>query len=169
MSDSIINKVAKSPLVTVDLEDYKTPGIRASIDISQWLEEGFILREKPFRAMLKAHDWAQYSDQHIALSCTSEAILPAWATLLITTYISPYAETLVLGNLQDLEKHLFNNTITTLDLLPFENKPLMIKGCSDPSIPEEAYIQLIQRLQMVAKSLFYGEACSSVPLWKAKK
>jgi len=169
MSDSIINKVANSPLVTVDLEDYKTPGIRASIDISQWLEEGFILREKPFRAMLKAHDWVQYSDQHIALSCTSEAILPAWATLLITTYISPYAETVVLGNLQDLEKHLFNNTITALDLHPFENKPLMIKGCSDPSIPEEAYIQLIQRLQMVSKSLFYGEACSSVPLWKAKK
>ncbi|MEO2099200.1 MAG: DUF2480 family protein, partial [Flavobacteriaceae bacterium] len=104
-----------------------------------------------------------------ALSCTSEAILPAWATLLITTYISPYAETVVLGNLQDLEKHLFYNTITALDLHPFENKPLMIKGCSDPSIPEEAYIQLIQRLQMVAKSLFYGEACSSVPLWKAKK
>jgi hypothetical protein len=169
MTDPIVNKVAKSPLVTIDLEVYKTEGRRTFIDISQWLEEGFLLREKPFRATLQKQDWSEYKGQHVALDCTSEAILPAWATLLITAYLSPFAKTVVLGSLQDLEKHLFSNTISSLDLSSFKDKPLMIKGCSDSSIPEDAYIQLIQRLQTVAKSLFYGEACSSVPLWKAKK
>ena len=169
MTDPIVNKVAKSPLVTIDLEVYKTEGRRTFIDISQWLEEGFLLREKPFRAALQKQDWSEYKGQHVALDCTSEAILPAWATLLITAYLSPFAKTVVLGSLQDLEKHLFSNTISSLDLSPFKDKPLMIKGCSDSSIPKDAYIQLIQRLQAVAKSLFYGEACSSVPLWKAKK
>ena len=169
MADSIVNKVASSPLVTVDLEDYKTTGTRTAIDMAYWLEEGFILREKPFRALLKEHDWAQYTDHHIALHCSSDAILPAWATLLITAYLSPFAKTVVLGSVKDLEKELFSTAINDLDLSPFQDKPIMIKGCSDPSVPEGAYIQLVQRLQTVAKSMFYGEACSSVPLWKAKK
>jgi hypothetical protein len=169
MADSIVNKVASSPLVTVDLEDYKTTGTRTAIDMANWLEEGFILREKPFRALLKEHDWAQYTDHHIALHCSSDAILPAWATLLITAYLSPFATTIVLGCVKDLEKELFSTAINDLDLGPYQDKPIMIKGCSDPSVPEGAYIQLVQRLQTVAKSMFYGEACSSVPLWKAKK
>ena len=169
MADSIVNKVASSPLVTVDLEDYKTTGTRTAIDMANWLEEGFILREKPFRALLKEHDWTQYTDHHIALHCSSDAILPAWATLLITAYLSPFAATIVLGSVKDLEKELFSTAINDLDLGPFQDKPIMIKGCSDPSVPEGAYIQLVQRLQTVAKSMFYGEACSSVPLWKAKK
>jgi hypothetical protein len=169
MADSIVNKVASSPLVTVDLEDYKTTGTRTAIDMANWLEEGFILREKPFRALLKEHDWTQYTDHHIALHCSSDAILPAWATLLITAYLSPFATTIVLGSVKDLEKELFSTAINDLDLGPYQDKPIMIKGCSDPSVPEGAYIQLVQRLQTVAKSMFYGEACSSVPLWKAKK
>jgi hypothetical protein len=88
---------------------------------------------------------------------------------LITAYLSPFATTIVLGSVKDLEKELFSTAINDLDLGPFQDKPIMIKGCSDPSVPEGAYIQLVQRLQTVAKSMFYGEACSSVPLWKAKK
>jgi len=169
MQDPIINKVANSPLVTIDLEDYKKEGSRIFIDVSQWLEDGFLLREKPFRDLLKKHEWTKYKDHYVALDCTSEAVLPAWATLLITSYLTPYAKKIILGSLKDLEKQLFSNAISELDLKVFENKPLMIKGCSDPTIPESAYIELVQRLQTVAKSLFYGEACSSVPLWKAKK
>tara|TARA_A100001011_G_scaffold21957_1_gene22061 strand:- start:30543 stop:31052 length:510 start_codon:yes stop_codon:yes gene_type:complete len=169
MLDPIINKVANSKLVTIDLEDYKTEGSRIFIDVSQWLEDGFLLREKPFRDLLQKHEWTKYKDHYVALDCTSEAVLPAWATLLITSYLTPYAKKIILGSLKDLEKQLFSNAISELDLKVFENKPLMIKGCSDPTIPESAYIELIQRLQTVAKSLFYGEACSSVPLWKAKK
>ena len=105
----------------------------------------------------------------IALDCSADLILPAWASLLITTYLSPFAKIVILGSLNELEKHLFSKTIDQLNLEKFKGNPLIIKGCSDYSIPEASYIYLIQRLQKVAKSIFYGEACSSVPLWKAKK
>ena len=168
MKESIVNKVAKSPIVTIDLEDFKTEGIKTFVDIAEWLEEGLVLREKEFRNLLKNHDWSQYTNQYVALGCSSEIILPAWTTLLVTSYLSQYAKTVVLGSIKDLEKNLFFEKIKTLDLKPFENKPVIIKGCSDTTIPEDAFIQLLQRLQTVAKSLFYGEACSSVPLWKVK-
>ena len=168
MENSIVNKVSNSSLVVVDLQDYKPNGVRNLVDISQWLEDG-LLREKSFRQSLKEHNWSQYKDHLVALDCSADVILPAWATLLITTYLSPHAKTVILGSLNDLEKHLFSKTIDQLDLERFKGKPLIIKGCSDNSIPEASYINLIQRLQKVAKSIFYGEACSSVPLWKAKK
>ena len=169
MSSSIVNKVAKSPLINIDLEEWIPEGQRTLIDLAQWLEQGFLLREKPFREALKQEDWEKYQDHHVAIHCSSEAIIPAWAALLVTSYLHPYAKEIVMGTLADLERHLYAKMIAELDLSPFADKPLMIKGCSDTSNPEDAYIQLIQRLQTVAKSLFYGEACSSVPLWKAKK
>ena len=112
MSDPIINKVAKSPLITIDLEDFKTEGPRTFIDVSQWLEDGFLLREKTFRATLKEYNWIKFKNHHVALDCTSEAVLPAWTTLLITTYLSHYAITINLGSLKDLEKNLFSNVIS---------------------------------------------------------
>ena len=168
MENTIVNKVSNSSLVVVDLQDYKSNGVRNLVDITQWLEDG-LLREKSFRQSLKEHNWSQYKDHLVALDCSADVILPAWATLLITTYLSPHAKTVILGSLNDLEKHLFSKTIDQLDIERFKGKPLIIKGCSDYSIPEASYIYLIQRLQKVAKSIFYGEACSSVPLWKAKK
>ena len=168
MKEFIVNKVAKSPIVTIDLEDFKTEEIKTFVDIAQWLDEGLVLREKEFRNLLKNYDWLQYKNQYVALGCSSEIILPAWTTLLVTSYLSQHAITVVLGSIKDLEKNLFFEKIKSLDLKPFENKPVIIKGCSDMTIPEDAYIQLLQRLQTVAKSLFYGEACSSVPLWKVK-
>ncbi|MGI9540719.1 MAG: DUF2480 family protein [Flavobacteriaceae bacterium] len=169
MAETIVNKVSSSVLVNFDLEEFIPKGNRTFIDLSQWLEEGFILREKPFRAALKAHDWDQYSEYFVALGCSTDAILPAWATLLVSSYLQPIARTSVLGSLQDLERQLYREMLSTLDLTPFADKPIMIKGCSDKTIPQDAYILLVQSLQTVAKSLFYGEACSSVPLWKAKK
>ena len=169
MSETILNKVANSVLVNFDLESYIPKGSRTFIDISQWLEQGFLLREKPFREALITHDWKKYSRHHIALGCSTGAILPAWASLLVTSYLQPVAKIIVLGSLVELERQIFRKMITELDLTPFEGKPIMIKGCSDATIPQDAYILLVQRLQSVAKSLFYGEACSSVPLWKVKK
>lgn len=168
MGGSIVNKVAKSPLINIDLEEWIPKGIRSTVDLAQWLEEGIILREKPFREVLKQEDWSQYQDHQIAIHCSTAAILPAWAALLVTSYLQPFAKEVVMGSLEDLERHLFSKVIAELDLSLFKDKPLMIKGCSESAIPEDAYIQLILRLQPVAKSLFYGEACSSVPLWKAK-
>jgi hypothetical protein len=169
MSETILNKVANSVLVNFDLESYIPKGSRTFIDISQWLEQGFLLREKPFREALITHDWKKYSRHHIALGCSTGAVLPAWASLLVTSYLQPVAKIIVLGSLVELERQIFRKMITELDLIPFEGKPIMIKGCSDATIPQDAYILLVQRLQSVAKSLFYGEACSSVPLWKVKK
>ena len=142
MNNTIINKVSNSSLIIVDLQDYKSKGVRTLVDISQWLEEG-VLREKVFRQSLKEHNWTKYKDHLVALDCSADLILPAWASLLITTYLSPLAKIVILGSLNELEKHLFSKTIDQLDLETFKGKPLIIKGCSDYSIPEASYIYLI--------------------------
>jgi hypothetical protein len=169
MTDPIVNRVAESALITFDLEKLYQIGNRQTIDLSQWLEQGLLLKEKEFRAQLKAHDWSAYQDQFIALHCSTEAILPAWASLLVMTHLQPYARKVVLGSLNDLEVQLFAEEIQLLDVTPYKDQPLIIKGCSDKTVPQDAYVQLIAKLQPVVKSLFYGEACSSVPLFKKKK
>jgi hypothetical protein len=169
MSDTIVNRVAASTLITFDLEKLYQIGTRQSIDLSQWLHQGLLLKEKEFRALLKAHDWSVYQDQFIALHCSTDAILPAWAALLVTTHLQPYARKVVLGTLNDLEVQLFAEEIQLLDISQYKDQPLIIKGCSDKTVPQDAYVQLIAKLQPVVKSLFYGEACSSVPLYKKKK
>ena len=169
MADTIVNRVAASALITFDLEKLYQIGTRQSIDLSQWLHQGLLLKEKEFRALLKAHDWSFYRDQFIALHCSTDAILPAWAALLVTTHLQPYARKVVLGTLNDLEVQLFAEEIQLLDISQYKDQPLIIKGCSDKTVPQDAYVQLIAKLQPVVKSLFYGEACSSVPLYKKKK
>jgi hypothetical protein len=169
MADTIVNRLAASALITFDLEKLYQIGTRQSIDLSQWLRQGLLLKEKEFRALLKAHDWSVYRDQFIALHCSTDAILPAWAALLVTTHLQPYARKVVLGTLNDLEVQLFAEEIQLLDISQYKDQPLIIKGCSDKTVPQDAYVQLIAKLQPVVKSLFYGEACSSVPLYKKKK
>ena len=169
MADTIVNRVAASALITFDLEKLYQIGTRQSIDLSQWLDQGLLLKEKEFRAQLKAHDWSIYRDKFIALQCSTETILPAWASLLVTTYLQPFARKVVLGNLKDLEVQLFAEEIQLLELSPYKDKPVIIKGCSENTVPQDAYVQLISKLQPVVKSLSYGEACSSVPLYKKKK
>jgi hypothetical protein len=166
MEEEIVNRVAKSPLITFDLEDFYPEGERRSIDMSQWLEQGLILREKEFRIALKNVDFKAYENTYVAINCSTEALLPAWASLLVTTHIQPFAKKVVLGSLQDLERQIFEEIISQLDTTPFVNKPVIIKGCSEKNIPAAAFVSLIQKLQPHAKSLFYGEACSSVPLHK---
>ncbi len=167
--EEIINKVANSVLEVFDLEDYYVSGIRNQIDISQWLLEGFLLREKDFRDQLKNHDWSQYQDQYVAVNCATDAIVPAWAIILVTVYASPHAKKIVSGNLNDLETALYQEILSTLDYSIYEDKPLILKGCSRKPVPESAYILAIQYLQPYAKSIMYGEACSAVPLFKRHK
>ena len=169
MADTIVNRVAASALITFDLEKLYQIGSRQSIDLSQWLDQGLLLKEKEFRAQLKTHDWTIYRDKFIALQCSTEAILPSWAFLLVTTHLQPFARKVVLGNLKDLEVQLFTEEIQLLELSPYKDQTVIIKGCSEKTVPEDAYVQLISKLQPVVKSLFYGEACSSVPLYKKKK
>jgi len=168
MAEEIINKVANSVLEVFDLEDYYPKGIRTQIDISQWLYEGFLLKEKDFREALKNHDWSQYQDHLVAIHCATDAIIPAWASILVTTYIALFAQKVVLGTVSDLETSLYQDILSKIDYSKYQDKPVILKGCSKKPVPESAYVIAIQQLQLVAKSVMYGEACSAVPLFKKK-
>ena len=168
MSDEIINRVAQSSLVVLDLEEIRPSGERVLLDIADWLYEGLVLREKEFRTTVQDHDWSQYSDSFVALTCSSDAIIPVWAYMLITTRISPYAKQVVQGDLEFLENTIFALELDRIDLSPFTNKPTIIKGCSKVAVPANAYLMATQKLEKVAKSIMYGEACSAVPLIKRK-
>ena len=166
--DEIINKVANSSLQVFDLEDYYVPGIRTQIDISQWLFEGFLLKEKDFREALKNYDWSQYQGHFVAIYCSTDAIIPAWASILATICVSPYAEKVVLGTIFDLETSLYQDILSKIEYKKFQDKPVILKGCSKKAVPESAYIFAIQHLLPFAKSIMYGEACSAVPLYKRR-
>jgi len=166
--EEIVNRVANSALGVFDLEDYYPEGTRVQIDLSQWLLEGFLLREKDFRAELIQHNWSQYQDQYVAVSCSTDAIIPAWATILVTTYLSPYAKKVIVGNIQDLDVTLYTEILSKIDYTVYQDKPVILKGCSKKPVPENAYILAAQYLRPFAKSIMYGEACSAVPLYKRK-
>ncbi|WP_369752829.1 DUF2480 family protein [Flavobacterium sp. WC2409] len=167
--EEIINKVANSILEVFDLEDYYPKGIRTQIDISQWLLEGFLLKEKDFREHLKNHDWTQYQDQLVAINCSTDAIVPAWASILVSIQLAPFAKKIINGSLEDLDVALYEELLPKIDYSVYNNKPVIIKGCSRKPVPMRAYIIAANFLQPVARSIMYGEACSAVPLFKAKK
>jgi len=168
MEEEIVNRVASSKLITINLEDFYPEGKRILFDISKWLYEGLILKEKDFRESVENHNWSEYTDNYVALFCLTDAIIPSWAYLLITTKLSPFARKIVVGNLVLLETIIFQEVISTLEIGIYKDKPVIIKGCSNKPIPETASVQLIEKLQPVVKSIMFGEACSNVPLYKAK-
>lgn len=168
MEDKIINRIAESKLITFDLEDYYPIGNRVCLDIKGWLFEGFILKEKPFRVFIDQHNWAQYKDAYVALGCSTDAIIPGWAYMLIATRLQPFASKVVVGDLEQLETSLYQSIIEKLDVSAFKDKPVIIKGCSNKPVPANAYVWVISKIQTVAKRVMYGEACSSVPLYKHK-
>jgi hypothetical protein len=169
MSEEIINKVANSVLEVFDLEDYYPIVTRSQIDISQWLYEGLLLKEKDFRESLKNHDWSQYQGHFVAIHCSTEAIIPAWASILVASHALPFVGKAVLGNLSDLETSIYQEILSKIDYSQYQDKPVIIKGCSKKPVPESAYILAIQYLQPISKSIMYGEACSAVPLYKKSK
>lgn len=168
MSDEILNRVSQSKLITFNLEEYYPPGKRTLLDIKNWLYKGIILREKEFRKQLLEYDWSQYKDTYVAITCSTDAIVPGWAFMLVASKLQPYALQVVQGSLEDLETALFYKSLEDLDYGIFKDKSVIIKGCSNKPVPANAYIYLTQKLQGVAKSIMYGEACSSVPLYKKK-
>lgn len=169
MEDEIVNRVANSKLVTIDLEDFYPEGKRMALDISAWLMDGIILREKEFRQQLTAHDWSAYKDAFVSIYCATDAILPGWAFMLVAARLGEVARKAVVGSPNDLETLLYSEIITTLDVSEYVDKPIIIKGCTHKPVPENAYVLLTQKLQPIAKSILYGEACSSVPLFKKRK
>jgi len=167
--EEIINKVANSALEVFDLEDYYPEGIRTQIDISQWMLGGLLLKEKDFRASLNKEDWTQYQDQYVAIICSTDAIVPAWASVLVTLHLAPFAKKVVNGSLEDLDTALYQEILPTIDFNIYKDKPVIIKGCSKKPVPMSAYVLAAQKLQPFARSIMYGEACSAVPLYKSPK
>jgi len=167
--EPIENRVAKSLLITLDLEDYYPPEKRVILDIAPWLEKGLVLKEKEFRALAKCYKWEEFKDTYVAINCSTDAIIPSWAYLLLSTYLTPFAKKIVVGDLNVLETVIFTEVIEKIDISPFRNKPIIIKGCANKPIPKTAYTILVQKLKPIVKSIMYGEACSTVPIFKAKK
>ncbi len=168
MKEEIINRVANSKLVTIDLENFYPEGKRVVFDIKDWLFEGLILREKEFRLKAKEHDWSQYQNNYIALTCSTGAIVPGWAYMLLTTHLTPFVKKVLVGNLEILDTSIYQDIINDLDVSEFKDKPVIIKGCSNKPVPKNAYTLLTSKLMPVAKSIMFGEACSSVPLYKRR-
>ena len=169
MSEEIINRVANSKLVTIDLEDFYPKGERKIIDIKDWLFQELILKEKDFRTFVNDYHWEQYTNSYVALHCSVDAIIPSWAYLLISTKLAGIAKKTVVGSLEMLETVLYNDIINALDITDFYQKPIIIKGCSNKPIPQSAYIFLIEKLIPITNSILFGEACSTVPLYKNRK
>lgn len=168
MTNNIINRVANSKLELINLEDYYPHGKRVVLDIKDWLYEELVLREKEFRQQAKLFDWEQYNDCYVALTCSSNVIVPAWAYMLLSTYLAPFANKTILGSLDVLETSIYQDIIKALDVSPYKDKSVIIKGCTNKPIPDNAFIQLTTKLKPLVKSLMYGEACSAVPLYKRK-
>ncbi|MBT8187935.1 MAG: DUF2480 family protein [Croceitalea sp.] len=164
----IVNRVAQSNLVTFDLEDLYPQGERFLFDIKDWLFEGLILREKEFRIQIEQKDWSQFKDAYVALTCSTDAIVPGWAYMLVTSRLCPYAKKVIVGDLEQLESSIYQPILEKLDVSIYKDKPVIIKGCSHKPVPQNAYLMAMAKIQPVAKSVMYGEACSAVPLFKRK-
>lgn len=168
MADEIINRVANSKLKVIDLEDFYPNGRRIAFDIKDWLLEGFVLREKEFRNYVTEYDWSQYKGAYVALHCSTDAIVPDWAYMLISIKLQGVTQLTVIGNLEHLESIIYTQIISELDVSNYKDTPVIIKGCSHKPVPANALVLLAQKLKPVAKSIMFGEACSSVPLYKRK-
>ncbi len=165
--DPIINKVAQSGLITIDLEEWYPQGDRLHFDLKPLLFEGLILREKDLRDFLKTHDWSQYQAKYVSVNNSSDAIIPTWAYMLIASHLQPHAARIVFGTNEQLESQLFNEVFDKLDLAPFKDQRVVIKGCSKLPVPAAAYMELTRRLRPIVKSIMFGEPCSTVPVFKA--
>jgi hypothetical protein len=168
MSEEIINRVAQSGLLTLDLEEYYPREEIAVFDLKALLFREMILKEKEFRAGLDAIDWSRYTGKILAVTCTADAIIPTWAYMLVAVHAQPFARNIVLGDSHAALIQTFLANLQTIDLAAFTDKRVMVKGCGDLAIGPFAYLEITRLLQPVVKSILYGEACSNVPVYKKK-
>ena len=168
MKNEIINKVANSKLEVFDLEDYFPKEQLLSLDMAQFLFEGFILKEKDFRAALKEFDWNQFKDTYVSIYCSTDAILPAWAYILVVSHLNTFSKLTIQGFQKELLIAIYTQRLTHLDFTVYMDLPVILKGCSSKPVPQEVYVLATQKLLPFAKSIMFGEACSAVPLFKRK-
>lgn len=164
--EEIVNRVANSSLITIDLEEMYPEGEQVLYDIKDNLWQGIALKEKDFRQFVKENDWSVYQDRFVAIYCSEDAIVPTWAYMLLATAIAPFARKVVFGDLATLQSILFEDVINQINAEEYRDSRIVVKGCSKKTVPISAYVKLTEKLQPVVKSMMFGEACSSVPLYK---
>jgi hypothetical protein len=168
IQENFVNKVAQSGLVTLDPASFYPEGERVVYDIKDNLFMELMLREKDFREFVKTHDWAQYAGKNVAVTCSADAIVPAWAYMLLANRLAPYAREVVFGDASVLETVLFLKSINNMDAEQYRDQRIVIKGCGDVDVPVSAYVELTRKLTPVVKSLMFGEPCSTVPIYKKR-
>jgi len=168
MSETIINKVAESGLITIDLEQYYPKGETVLFDLKDYLYMGLILKEKDFRDALKNLDWESYRSKYVGVTCTADAIIPIWAYMLVASYLQPIAKDVVMGDTKEVHKTIFLKNILGIDINAFADQKIVVKGCGETPIEEFAYMEITKLLRPVVKSIMYGEPCSTVPIYKAQ-
>lgn len=169
MEDVIVNKVAESALLTIDLEEYYPKEETAVFDLKDHLFMGLILKEKEYREALKNLDWSVYRCKNVALTCSADAVIPMWAYMLTASYLQPIAKEVVFGNEDFLHRALFLKNLSKINAAEYADKRVVIKGCGDKNISETAYVEITKLLRPVVKSIMYGEPCSTVPIYKKAK
>ena len=168
-SESIINRVESSGLISFDLENLYDDRERVLFDVKDLLYQDMVLRENDFRAFVKDHNWQNYLDKNVAVFCSSEAIIPTWAYMLLISKLESFAHVVMVGNLETLEIYLFQRALNELDLEQFRGGKLVIKGCSDKPVPDFAYAEFTRMVKPIASSIMFGEPCSTVPVYKKPK
>jgi len=168
MQDTIVNKVAESGLITIDLEEYYPKGEIKVFDLKDHLFMGMILKEKDYRAALQNKDWAEYAGAYVGVTCSTDAIIPAWAYMLAASYLQPVAKEVVFGDAKTVVNTIFIKRLAGIQAEDYTDKRVIIKGCGDVQVPETAYLEITNKLRPYVKSLMYGEACSNVPVYKKK-
>jgi hypothetical protein len=168
MSEVFVNKVANSGIITLDLENYLPTGETVTFDLKDHLFMGLILKEKDFREALKSLDWSVYEHKNVALTCSVDAIIPVWAYMLVVTYLQPVAKEVYVGTAIEMHKHLFLKNIDAIHPDDYMDQRVVIKGCGEVPIDNYAYAEITRLLKPVAKSIMYGEPCSTVPIYKKK-
>ncbi len=166
--EEIVNRVENSSLVQIDLATFYPKGKRSTFDLKPWLYEELILKEKDFRENVSNYDWSQFQDQYVSIICSADVIIPSWAFLLISIALEPYAAKSVFGNQEALETVLFEEVLSNHDFSQYQDTRVIIKGCGSLPIPQQAYNNYVTKLKPYAKSIMFGEPCSSVPLYKRK-
>ena len=168
MNDVIVNKVAASGLISIDLEKYLPQQQIETFDLKEYLFMGLILKEKDFRESLKTVDWNRFSNKYVAITCSADAIIPVWAYMLVTSYVQPFALDIYLGNAREMLKHIFLKNISSIDFKEYSDQRVVVKGCGEVPVDNYAYAEITKHLLPYAKSIMYGEPCSTVPVFKKK-
>jgi hypothetical protein len=167
--EPIVNRVAQSEIIVYNLETLWDGRSVVEFDLEPYLIHGLVLREKDFRQSMKTHDWTQYQDQHVALYCSTDAIIPTWAFMLVASKLQPHAASIAYGRDTDLVRDHFVRAVAETDWAAYKDRIVVVKGCGSKVVPLNAYVEAITQLQRVARKLMYGEPCSSVPLWRKPK